>query len=351
MSGGRSFAGRVVAISRTAVICGLIAAGCAGGGPPAASSSVPGTPLVTSRASPTPPPATPPPTASPSPTEKSGNPWPSMGPAPTANSVASIYLSFAVWGDVGAAVESLLVFNDGRVVKEDQGSLHQPLLTRQMNETGLAFVRAEIAKVGLFDRSQTRKVVHSPNCCGGGGRIAIVTGGQTVQVGEATLPTGSYTSSAAWDRFEELSAHLADPDPWIPSTDWAGAAWAPFKPSNFCLMLRRDYRLEPAPLEGTELAWPLGVRPFASFGTSVVPGQDPDDRLGIITATDAYRLAGSIADRSTAASVPPEDSSAVTLDDGGWLLSPWIHDPDGGNPVQVEMWAASPGLITCPVRF
>ena len=161
------------------------------------------------------------------------------------------------------------------------------------------------------------------------------------------LPTGSYAASTAWDRFEALVKALVKPDAWIRSTGWTDPAWKRFHASTFCMILVRDYQPEPAPLHGSELAWPAGVRPFASYGKSANPGAQPDNRLGTMPAAAAYELAASIATRSTDASVPPDDRYVVPLSEGGWLLSPWIDDPDGGDPVEVDLCPQSPGILGC----
>ena len=326
--------------------------------PPEASSTALATPEATASAwsgTPAAPPPTPTPTASPS--RPVASAWPAVGKPPAADPTAGVYLSYSMWGDIGGAFEKLVVLDDGRVVVLEYDEPHGRLLTRRLTESGLAFVRSQVEEVGLFDQSQTRKVVHSPGCCGGGNGVTIVSGGKSVQVGEATLPGGSYAASAAWDRFEALVQHLAKPDAWIPSTDWLDAAWTRFHAANYCLLLTRAYDPEPTPLYATDLAWPAGIRPFATFGRPAVPGSSSDNRLGTITAAAAYRLAASIAGRAAEAGVSPDGHYVIPLSEGGWLLSPWIYDPDGGNlddpfrdnPVQADLWPASPGLIPCPV--
>jgi len=221
-------------------------------------------------------------------------------------------------------------------------------MSRRLNQTGMDFIRAQIARVGLFDKSQTRKVVQPPNCCGGGKLVSIVSGGKTIEVADATLPPGSYAPSAAWDRFDELAKSLAQPESWIPSAGWSDKARSLFRSGTFCLMLERDYQDEPTTLAAAELTWPAGVRPFASFGEPNT-STGADNRLGTVPAAAAYQLAASIADRATAASVSPDGFYDTPLSDGGSLLSPWIADPDGGYPVTVDLWPASPGLIACSV--
>jgi hypothetical protein len=256
-----------------------------------------------------------------------------------------------MFDDIYGLVDSLVISSDGRVVIENTVWRPGPFVTRRLNESGLAFVRAELAVVGLFDKSQDRKIVHDRDCCGGvrGDQVTVVSGGKTVEVGEVALKAGSYADSAEWDRFEALVKHLAAPDSWIPASGWADAAWRPFHAPTFCMILRRDVVPYSVLLHTADLAWPPGVRPFASYGVSAVPGQDPDDRLGIITAAEAYALAASISQRATAASVSPDDFDLVPLSDGGWLNSPDIDDPDGGNPITVYLRPVSPGVTACQV--
>jgi len=341
MSREQDSARRVIPSVLAAVASMLLVSGCVGGGLATTPSSGTTTTAAISSPSQTPQVTSPVPSTS---------HWPDVGQAPVADPVAGLYLSYATWGDIGGAYEVLVILADGRIVTQltTPDGPHGQFLNRRLNESGLALVHAQVAKVALFDRTQFRKVVHSPNCCGGGNQVTVVSGGKTNQVGEATLPAGSYASSRAWDRFEALVANLAKPDSWIPSTGWSDEAWTPFHAATYCLILRRDYQPELSALPAASLTWPAGVRPFASFGASARPGSSPDDRLGIIPATSAYELARSIAEAATAASVAPNDLY-VPLSEGGWLLSPWIDDPDGGDPIRVDLWPASPGVIDCPV--
>jgi hypothetical protein len=248
-------------------------------------------------------------------------------------------------------VDSVVILSDGRVVIEDTVWRPGLFLSRRLDAAGLAFVNAQVTAVGLFDRSQYREVVHPTEAGTGVGadQITLVSGGRKILVYEGSAPTGSFASSSKWDRFDKLLAHLGKPDGWIPSTGWSDAAWEPFHPATYCLALRR--RLPgPAPLHGADLAWPAGARPFAAFGQSAIPGQDPDDRLGIIDAPAAYKLAASIATSATAASVPPDDSDFVSLNQGGRMTSPLIDDPDGGDPITAVIWPVSPGVTACPAQ-
>ena len=160
------------------------------------------------------------------------------------------------------------------------------------------------------------------------------------------MPADSYAASPKWDRFETLLKKVAAPDTWIPATGWLDAEWMPYHAPTFCLALRRQLP-DTAPLRAADLEWPAGVRPFASFGKSANPGQDPDDRVGIISAEAAYKLGSSIAARATAASVSPDDLYTVPLSDGGRMSSPLVDDPDGGWPVMVDLRPESPGVAGC----
>jgi hypothetical protein len=194
-------------------------------------------------------------------------------------------------------------------------------------------------------------VIHLPNCCGGGRQVSVKLGDKTVNVGAASVPSGSYAASKAWDRFDKLAKGLSSADTWIPTTGWADEAWAAFHAPSYCLLLVRYYQPETTPVHGAMLAWPAGVRPFATFGESSRPGQDPDDRIGTITPAAAYQLAASIADAAEAAGVPSSDLYTTPLSEGGRMTSPLIDDPDGGDPVTVYLWSASPGLVPCPIDF
>ena len=297
------------------------------------------------------PPATPTRTATPGPSQSPASPWPAVGTAPAASTTAGMYLAYTTTYDVLGPVDSLVIFSDGRVVVEDSVPHPVRFFTRRLSASGLAFVQDQVAAVGLFDRSQTRKVVRSP-AEGQGVNAALITilsNGKKVEVDEPLMPDGSYEVSSKWDLFGALVEKLPDVGSWIPATGWSDAAWGPYHAPTFCLVLRRDLP-DTTPLHAADLEWPAGVRPFASFGKSAIPGQDPDDRVGIISAAAAYKLASSIAVRATAASVPPDDLYTVPLSDGGRMRSPLIDDPDGGWPVIADLWPVSPGMTDCPVH-
>ena len=98
-----------------------------------------------------------------------------------------MYLAYGSAGDVWGYADWLVIFSDGLVLIEGSPSHPDKFVTRRLAASGLAFVQSQVAEVGLFDRSQTRKVVHLPSEGRGAGAslITIVVGGKKVEVVEA----------------------------------------------------------------------------------------------------------------------------------------------------------------------
>ncbi len=329
---------RILRLAPLVLVAGL-ALGCSGPAP----SSTPAPSVSVPPASPSAPGV--------SPADGEEGDWPSTGPAPVADQTSGLYLSYQTWGDIGGAYELVVIFDDGLVVLNTRETdwTYGKLSLRHLAPAGLALVRNQVAAVGLFGKSQTRKVVHSPNCCGAGNQLSVVSGGQTISVGEATLPAGSYAASAQWDRFEKLVANLARLSDWIPAAGWADADWRPYHAPSYCLVLTRSIR-SPSDIviDGADVVWPAGVQPFDTYGESALPGADPDRRLGRIPATTAYSFADSIAETAGEAGVSAEGHYVVPLNQGGWMITPLI-DVDAGNPLQIDLYPVSPGLVGCPL--
>jgi hypothetical protein len=264
-------------------------------------------------------------------------------------------LTLVTWGDLGGSDQRLTILADGAVVIRhwwnDSDDTYDPgdyyvAKVRRLNNTGLAFVRAQVAKVGLFNESQTRKIVHMPGCCGGGDAISYVSNGRTVTVQRAGLPAGSYAPSAAWNRFDALVANLREPDRWVPASSWDDAAWAPFHASSYCLAIVRDAAPSDSPrLQATDIVWPGGIRPFASFGESSFVSTT--NRVGSVTAESAYALAASVAQRATEAGVAPDPPLGNTLAGGGQFTSPWIDDAVEGGSLMFTLEPRMPGASAC----
>jgi hypothetical protein len=231
------------------------------------------------------------------------------------------------WPDTGGSLTMLTVLTDGSVVALRWRDGSEMRVVRQLSPTGLAFVRAEIATVGLFNRSQTRKVVNSPACCGAGDTIAFLSEGGIVTVSRNLYPVGTYAPSAAWDRFDALEGNLRDPDRWVPAAGWTDSTWRPFHAATYCLHVTREsgYTGTIPPLNAADIAWPEGLRPFAAFGQPAHAGAT--SRVGGVSDLVAYVLAAAISERATAAGFPSDPANAVGLADGGSFMSPPIDDP------------------------
>jgi len=166
----------------------LFVAACAG---PAVSSSPATTTATLASGDSTKPAATlpdaPASTATSSPSQSPARPWPTVGAAPAASTTAGMYLAYGSAGDVWGYADWLVIFSDGLVLIEGSPSHPDKFVTRRLAASGLAFVQSQVAEVGLFDRSQTRKVVHLPSEGRGAGAslITIVVGGKKVEVVEA----------------------------------------------------------------------------------------------------------------------------------------------------------------------
>ena len=158
----------------------------------------------------------------------SSNPWPSVGSAPSPTVTGSALLVYETWGDTGPNLVRLTVMADGSVVALQwiEPTLSEARVVRHLGTAGMAFVRNEIAKVGL-DRSQSRKMITNPGCCGAGDAVTYRSEGGAVIVSRLLGPLGAYAPSAAWDRFDALVNDLADPEHWIPETSWVDPGLGP----------------------------------------------------------------------------------------------------------------------------
>ncbi len=299
--------------------------------------------------------ATPEPTSSPdAPTPSPGPTWPPVGPAPSAAQAGTMYLAHLRWSDTSGPVQMTTILEDGWMVIVRWDEPGTRWLVRQLSPTGLAAVRAQVAAVGLFDKSQTRQIVKSPNCCGAGDEIDITTASGTVKVSRLLLPPASYAPSAAWDRFDRLVNGIAAPDAWVSKAGWATPTWVPYHAAAFCLTLNREpiYPTTPAALlTAANIDWPAGVQPFESFGQpasqETIENMGPIPRMGPIDASAAYDLASSIVAAAAAAGVPNDGLARVPLEAGGEFRSPWIADPPGWT-LGVSLTPMPPGPARCP---
>jgi hypothetical protein len=280
-----------------------------------ASDAPPTTPPTQAPASAEPSLPPPSPTAKPAETQAPGS-WPAVPAAPTPDATGTLLLMHVRWSDTGGPAPFLVVLADGRVVtrhEDENGSTS--LLKRQLSTAGITFVRAALTDVGLFDQDRTRKLIKPLNCCGAGDQLRVRLGDATVSVGRVLAYKENYAPDPAWDRFDALVDNLVDIEAWLPAEAWADTAWSPYLARRFCLELTTD-TYSSVHLRADELAWPAGVRPFASFG---VEGASSDSRVGSISSTDAYALAASIVERASAAGIVNEGSYVVPLELGGKL--------------------------------
>ncbi len=218
----------------------------------------------------------------------------------------SVLLVHETWGDTGPNLARLNVLADGSVValRWIEPTLSEARVVRRLGPAGLAFVRQEIASVGLFDRSQARKMVTNPGCCGAGDAVTYRSDGRTVTVSRNLGPLGAYAPSPAWDRFDALVSDLAVPEPWIPGTSWSDPTWAPFHAARYCLgITRRSGSSDIPPLKATELTWSDGLRALGSFGEPA--WADATNRFGTVSAETAYAVAASISERLVAMGFAP----------------------------------------------
>ncbi len=327
----------------------LLLAGCAGvpagGGSPSAAPSAVASPSAVPSPS-----ATPAPTASPvAPLGPTANPalaWPTT-PGLTPDPVGAPLLQDIRWGDTGPDFQALAILQDGRIVITRWEDSSARLLVRKLTPSGLDFVRAAIAKVGLFDKTQSRPVVNPPACCGAGEALWFTTDGATTKVSRQLYPPDAYAPSAAWDRFDALVKAMANPETWIPASGWVAGSWQPYRAASYCLTLSRDVLVNDAPLDGSQFDW-SGILPFSTFGKPAWEGATTE-RAGTITATRANALALEIGQAANAAGIPVTGRYDVPFDQGGTMLViGTIRVPDEAKPLVLRLEADPPFFTTCP---
>ncbi len=146
------------------------------------------------------------------------------------NPVGAFLLQHIRWGDTGGGAEVLAVLQDGRILAtrwEESGAPR--LVVRQLTPSGVAFVRAAVANVGLFDKTQARQVIKPFNFGGAGEALWFTSGDTTVKVCRVLAPPDAYAPSAAWDRFDALVKAMANPETWIPASGWVAGSWQPYR--------------------------------------------------------------------------------------------------------------------------
>ncbi|HEX7950485.1 MAG TPA: hypothetical protein VF494_09065 [Candidatus Limnocylindrales bacterium] len=265
--------------------------------------------------------------------------WPTDARAPAPNADGPVWLQHIRWGDTGGPVELLAIRQDGRVVADRSEEPHVGL--RQLSPAGLSLLRAQIAAIGLFDRTQTRKLTKPLNCCGAGDQVRVTTASRTVTVGRVFALGDFYLPSDAWDRFDALVDAMLDVDEWIPATSWAGPTWEPYHPASYCATVSLEGASGTAQIDGRAIDWD-GILPFASFGKPGWTGATTE-RAGVIEVARAYALANAIGRAANAAGIPYEGGyGGASLSVGG------ISAPGVTGTLSLLLEADAPGFTRCP---
>jgi hypothetical protein len=241
----------------------------------------------------------------------------------------------------------LAVLADGWVVQarfEDPGPR---LVLRRLNATGLQLIRDQVAAVGLFDQSQSRKLTKPLDCCGAGDQVRVTTSTGTVSVGRMLAPSDNYAPSAAWDRFDALVTAMTEPDRWLPESGWASADWQPYHAASYCATVSLDGDAQPATIDGRAIDWD-GLLPFESFGKPAFE-ETTTVRAGIVDAATAYRLVNGLGEAANDAGVPPAGAYDIAFDAGGAQLGiGGIGAPGVAGTLTLMLEANPPGFTRCP---
>ena len=287
------------------------------------------------------------PAPSPTPAASAMALWPTDAVAPAPNADGAVWLQHIRWGDTGGAYEMLAVLADGWVVRARFDDPGPRLVLRQLTATGLQRIRDQVAAVGLFDQSQSRKLTKPLDCCGAGDQVRVTTTGGTVSVGRMLAPSDFYVPSAAWDRFDALVDAMVEPDSWVPSTGWAGTGWQPYHAASYCVTVSLEGATQPASLDGLAIDW-AGILPFGSFGKPAYE-ESTTDRAGVVDAGTIYRLVNGIGKAANADRVPPAGAYDITFDAGGAQLGlGGITAPGIEGPISLLIEANPPGFTRCP---
>lgn len=302
--------------------------------------------------------ASPSPPATPSPFTLLPSAWPpaSLEPASPAHAwpttagllpdpIGRPLLQHIQWTESSCPRESLTVLEDGRIVVTRWEEFGGRFVVRRLSPSGVAFVRAAVDSVGLFDQSRARQPANEPDCISDGDALWFTGGDATVKVSRELVPSDSSAPSAAWDRFDALVAAMADPETWIPASGWVAGDWQPYRATSFCLKVS----LEPADnprLDGSRIDW-SGILPVATFGKPAWEGAPV--RAGVIDGARAHALALDIGRAANAAGIPTSGRYPIPFDQGGmWLGIGGIRVAGEATPLALTIDASPPFFTTCP---
>jgi hypothetical protein len=267
--------------------------------------------------------------------------WPEVGSAPPLTTVGEMYLVYSYFNEISANPDLLVVTAKGLVVRAVDGPEGGPYaevhVVRQLNDAGMSWLRRTIAETGLFAKSRTRPLLKPREAVGSSVKqISVTSAGKTVTVGQYGAPPDYYEPSAAWDRFNAITAGAIDPDRWVPAGDWADASWTGYHPAQYCLSLEWGGSAESDALDAGKIDWPSGVLPFSSFGTAL-ESREPALRSGSVSSDDAYAMAASIRNLATKKGLQPDGYYKVMLRDGGPMDSPLISESPGSVPFTARL--------------
>jgi hypothetical protein len=208
---------------------------------------------------------------------------------------------FIAPGALFSQLPGLSVFGDGRVIVPGAveelfpGPALPPLQVRRLSEVGIQAVLREVAATGLFTGS--RRFDGARNVVADAGTTVFLLHADGRDVTVAVYGLGTLDPSNPPQRIGggELAAHralmrvserLGALDGWLPAGAWLDAAWQPYTPDAFRLLVR-NADTDPPDQSGIGnqlVPWPIGANP-ATFGQ---PSTRPaGSRCGVVTGADA----------------------------------------------------------------